>query len=374
MSQTDSTPVEDDEEEKKDTGRRAYFRERVGDADTFTGSFRGVPAHKHGGTQTVKPEDTIGNPDCWCGQVYGHDWPNKSRGAKHPRGDEMTAMADEKPYLNPRDLRAFDRKVVRALCELVNTFGVQYKISGNHVFLIAPHSTGQEIDERLKVSSSRQPENQVKFIERWAVKYVRPAVVEEAVEKLAEQFNDPTKKPHEKAPQKAATPSVAPTPTPKPTAPRGASSQAQETNMTEPEQVDVDNEAPSGYHQHHDSGRTEKETNWWASDTGKHYICKTCGYNHNGSGFAHQAKHNMTDAAKAERVRVSIATADRAVSGRKQRVRNAIKFLAEEYGIPLATDRDATKVQRLERELAAVTAQRDDYAARLELMREAMRA
>lgn len=29
----------------------------------------------------------IAAPGCWCGLPFGHDWPGKSDGAPHPRGD-----------------------------------------------------------------------------------------------------------------------------------------------------------------------------------------------------------------------------------------------------------------------------------------------
>lgn len=39
---------------------------------------------KYAGVATVGAEDTIGSPECWCGEHFGHAWPGKADGAPHP--------------------------------------------------------------------------------------------------------------------------------------------------------------------------------------------------------------------------------------------------------------------------------------------------
>jgi len=293
----------------------------------------------------------------------------------------MSAAANEKPYLNPRDLRAFDRQVVRAMCELVNTYGVEYKISGNHVFLVAPHSTGQEIDERLKVSASRQPENQLKFIERWAEKFVRRAKVEEAAEVLAEKFNDPAKKPRVRAQAKPVATTTTPEPPAPEPAPEPASAPAPGPDRTEP--PSTDGQAPEGYHQHIDS-RRGIETNWWERDGGGKWLCKSCDFTAEGASLRghgpHQVMHLETQEQRSQRSREAGKSRDNEAAAKRARARNAIRWLAEEFDVELA-DKDAGRaareaeklnrqVAKLEAQVAALTVERDEAVAKLEMAKE----
>jgi hypothetical protein len=381
------TTEEEEEEGRKPVGRNAFFA-GVYHADTFSGAFRGVPATKHGGAASVRPEDTIGDEThCWCGQLLGHSWPGKDKGVKHPRGEAMTAATEEKPYLNPRDLKSWDRKVVRALCEIVNTYGVNYRIDRNqmHLFLYAPGSAPGDTEiTKFKASRSRPPEKTLEYLEQWAVKYVRPVEVTKAATVLAKKLNDPTKVRHEKAPQKAATSTPVPEPTeePKPAQdkPEPAPAPTPKPDGAEPLTFQVGVQ-PDGYHQH--LGTKDGEpTNWWESDSAPHrYICKSCGATHKGNGFAHQRLHSMTYEERARATAEASKNRDGDAAGRKQKVRNAIKFLAEEYDIPLATDKDATKTTRLEKEIkrlqsqvAEVSSERDDLKAKLDLMTDLLRS
>lgn len=374
--------VEEEEEELQeshDTGRRAFFA-GVAKADTFTGSFRGVPSIKHGGSVSVRPEDTLGDEEhCWCGQLLGHSWPGKEQGVRHPRGDSMSAAVNEKPRLNPRDIKVYDRRVVRALCELVNTYGVEYRIMKNsHVILIAPNATGKEIDERCKTSPSRAPENQLNMIERWAQKYIRPAKVEEAATVLAEKFNDPSKRSHEKAPVKAEQARVVREPKAEPQA-------AQAKPEAAPAPVPRNAETPpAGFHQHI-SQRLGENSNWWEADEGGHWLCKSCDFEVRGESLRgsgpHQVVHLESAEQRQERSRNAGQARDNERAGKRQRARNAIKFLADEYGIELVDDRQGAKASRevetlerkvakLEAKLAEVTTERDELATKLAMAKE----
>src|SRR6185503_2765459 len=130
----------------------------VHQADSFSGSYRGVKPAPHGGAASVHPEDTIGGSGCWCGQPYGHDWPGKSAGRKHPRQEETTVSATarttEEPRLSGADLgNKWDRRVAKFVCDLVNDFGIRYRIAdGQHLF-----QYGLDDSRPRKVSASRDP-------------------------------------------------------------------------------------------------------------------------------------------------------------------------------------------------------------------------
>jgi hypothetical protein len=394
MPQSDVNPgsTDDEEDDKDHSAQRAFFagvfKERESGGLGYTNAFRGIPLGKHGGQVNVKAEDTLGAEDlCWCGRPQGHSWPGKPK-KPHPRGDEMSAMADDRPYLNPRDLRAFDRKVVRALCALVNEHGVEYRLSkGTAIILIAPHSTGQDLEERLRVSAQRKPEDSLRFIEKWAIRYVRPAKVEEAAATLAERFNDPTKKPHPKKEEGDAVSQSAPESEKAAVAPE-KSAPVQESAEPEiaPEAEDIAAsgavpDPPPGYRQHvdHDGNQTV----WWIKGSGRTatYVCKHDGYTHQGWGFPHARVHSSTPEERAEQSRVAGMRRDNEAAGRRDRARRAIQFLASEYDIPLATGRDATKVTRLEKritqlekQIEEIRTERDNLQARLDLFKEALEA
>lgn len=396
MSQNDPEVEEEEtEEQKKKTGRSVFIAGlHKGEGDTFSGSFRGVPAIPHGGTVTVKHEDVIGNPDCWCGQVYGHDWPGKRQGAPHPRGDEVSAIADEKPYINPRDLKAYDRKVVRAVCALVNEHGVHYRFSGTNVILIASDTCGDDIAERIKVSPARQPENQVKFLEAWAKKYIRPAKVEEAAKVLAEKFNDPAKKVHEKPVldslqettrrrSEAASAAherrrTAPTPTPPPKEPAMPVSapsaptlefkgDAQEDGLDDL----MDDTPPEGFERHYNQDGSESK--FFKKIGADQWKCKDCDYLcttvqqfsghrrvHNQGMFSRKRFIALLTRAASE---VGIDLADYEMHVDAHRVVKSTKGVDT---APLTKE-----VDRLTKELAKVTTERDNLQAWKDLILEA---
>jgi hypothetical protein len=372
-------PDEEQQQDEQDHNtQRAFFagvfREREGALDGFTGAFRGVPPHARGGAQYVQPDDTLGAEDlCWCGQPQGHSWPGKASKRPHPRGDQVSAMADEKPYLNPRDLKAFDRKVVRALCDLVNKYGVEYKMTGGTgIVLIPPHGSHNDVSERLKVSSKRQAEASLRYIEQWAIKHVRPAKMEEALPKLAERFNDPEKKPHpktqkaaepapEKPVEKPATVPSAPAPAVKPEAPQIETSQGSQA-------------PPKGFEQAY-AVSTGEAMNWWVSADQKTWICKECGHTTSDAKTrgGHMRRHSeATDrSTKAQRVQTHIrgiieeADVDLVVYTKAEH-RRLIREQA-----PVVDDRE---VEALRTQLAKVTREREDLQARLDLFREALQA
>jgi hypothetical protein len=375
MSQIDPLLKPDEEEEGSDRNtQRAFFagvfKERETGGLGYTNAFRGLPSRRQGGRQTVKDEDTIGAADlCWCGQPEGHSWPGKPK-KPHPRGDQVSAMADEHPYLNPRDLKAFDRKVARALCALVNEYGVQYRITkGTAVLLIAPHSTGQDLEERLRVSAQRKPEDSLRFIERWATRYVRPAKVEEAAASLAEKFNDPNKKPHPKA-EKPMPPTPAKKPAPAPV--EKAAAPEPEPAPSAP-QVEADGasgpsvfrgDPPEGYEQYF--GSKGEPTNWWKKTDENHWLCKDCTYE--ADTVAGMGGHGRAHSERAARASKAM--------GKQVRVKHLLMKLAEEAGVDLGINSTAQtrKMEALQKKYDAVVAERDDLKARLELIKEGLRA
>lgn len=378
MSDEYVDPFEEEEEDQKQqhvkTGRSAFMA-GVHAADSFTGSYRGVPAVPHGGAASVKLSDIIGTPECWCGEAYGHDWPGKTVGAPHPRGDSaMSAAATDAPHINVTDLRKFDNRVARMIAELVNTYGIRYRLSdGVHVFLY-----GLDGESRpRKVSASRPAERTLGYIEQWVKEFVTPYLVATQAEALAARFNDPTKKVR----TRKTTATVVPEPTPEPAAPQIESSQAQQA--PEPEPTSEGEAPPEGYEQWI-LVKNGEPGNWWKKIGYDEWVCKSCGHRVYGTllgAGSHQRMHTMTAEQRQQASHDAAMGRNAKVEGRRKRAKNAIEFLAEEYDIPLANTKADKKLEAAERrvadleaKLAKVTQDRDEIKARLDLMREALKA
>lgn len=354
MSDEELVPEEDEEQEKHKTGRSAFFA-GVYAADSFTGSFRGVPAPPHGGAMGVRPEDVIGSPGtCWCGQPIGHAWPGKDLGVAHPREEQKMSTTTEEPYLDVRQLRKFDRRVVQMLKELVNTYGVPYRFTGRdgmHLLLYSLGGTGKT----YKVSCSVQPETTLNSLEKWVGKEVTPHLVSRQAEALAAKLNDPEKRPHRPAPAPVAS-----TPTPEPPAPQDPPPAPPEPAPAPTGQPPVPfsgEGAPTGYATWvNKKGETGP---WWKRDGVDEWLCKDCGFvaNEVSAIAGHRRVHNPE-------------------LFQRKRAANYLLKAAEEMGITLSSDAPKLEreVERLTAQLEKVTRERDECKARLDLIREGLRA
>lgn len=358
----------------KNSGRSAFFA-GVHAADGFGGAYRGVKSAPHGGAATVKDEDTLGSGvRCWCGDMFGHDWPGKSAGRKHPREEKQMATAAEvhDDHFDPSLLKSFDKRVARMVGDLANQFGVRVRmIDGSHAMLYPLDSS-----RPFKIAAARPAEQTLDFLEKFAHNHVAPELVGKQVELLAARFNDPTKKRRVRA-VKAV---VAPEPTPDPDGPLDPVE-----DPVQPGSGDVTtSEAPPGYHQHF--SQEGKATNWWESDDGGHWVCKEGDYETTNlqRHAAHQRMHSQTAEERSEQTRKANAARDPNREGKRLRARNAIEMLIEDYDLGRvflqrskvndASPQAEKKIAALEAKLAKITAERDEYKAKLDLMKEAFSA
>jgi len=169
--------------------------------DTYGGAYRGVPAPKRGGQQTVKPDDTIGAVTrCWCGQPVNHDWPGKAGGAKHPKmnGDTMPNTATG---LDRRDLRAWSRVLQDFILHCVNGKGLKYRVTNNSLILYPKDGTTP------MTIAARNSDRQIRQLERWYKEHVEEPEPEKAevtdadLQKLIEAKTDPIEHPTKQQPQ-----------------------------------------------------------------------------------------------------------------------------------------------------------------------------
>jgi len=305
----------------------------------------------------------------------------------------------EETKIDIRDLRKFDRSVSRMVTDLINTYGIRYRIQSDGVHVLL-YPLGEydpsERGARHKVSASRGAVQTLEWLEKWCQKYVAPALVNKQAEMLAARFNDPSKVRRLKAadrPSEPATASVAGVPTP--------ALAAQET-ATSP-----GTQPPAGFEQHY-IGSSGEPSNWWVKIGGGEWRCKSCDYSYKGSQLhaAHQRAHTMTpeelsgsakgvkkgDARlpafeiKTERVtpptnqakttpKVVDGSSAQVKAARTRKIRKAVRMISEATGVDLGdTAMLERKIARLTADLAKATTERDDLKARLDLMREAMRA
>lgn len=205
MSTTSSS--DDNDLEEVEPHRNAFFKDRA--REFFPSAFRGIPAPARGGVQTVTEDDVHGSlTHCWCGQVYGHDWPGKRGGAPHPKAGAM-------PEITRRDLRAYHSTLQTFILQAVNTHGLNYKLKANGLLLFPPDGS------RAVTINARNSETQVRSLVKWWEEHMphlqEPEVKEEskevtpqAVERLAAHVNSPEHpvetKPVKKAAAKPAPP------------------------------------------------------------------------------------------------------------------------------------------------------------------------
>ncbi len=212
-----SVSEEEEETTNKPRGRgNAYFADRERTGDGFTGAYRGVKPVKRGGQQTVQPEDTHGSvEDCWCGQPFGHEWPGKAGGAPHPKG---AGMNDQ---ISAKHLRGYHADLQAFVVTAVNRYGLRHRMKANSLLLYPPDGT----DPRPVYK--RNTDRQIKALGEWWQKHCAPFVTEPEPKKVAEQadlealaaaLNNPDEHPD---PPKVSADPVRP-PAAKPTPPRKA--------------------------------------------------------------------------------------------------------------------------------------------------------
>ena len=193
-----STDNEEEEEETTEETKahgNAYFAgvyDTLDRIDGYGGNYRGVPT-PHGGAQAVHPSDTIGTTLCWCGQKYGHDWPGKKQGLRHPRnplgntdveGATMSTTATR--TLRRRDIRAYHRSLQDWIM-LMQEKGLRLRAGRNSIVVYPPDGTN------AITVYARNSEAQLRSLQQWQAQHVPDGEVD--VKKLAEAINDPTEHP-----------------------------------------------------------------------------------------------------------------------------------------------------------------------------------
>lgn len=240
-----------------------------------------------------------------------------------------------------RELSKFPRPVVKVLTEAINKHQVKHRIlsDGVHLRLYC----GDRDVVPIKVAASRPAEHTLRYLLPWLEENVeswsRREVTEDTVKDLAEALN---------------------------TSPKAA-----------PEPVVERKEPTPGW----ESASHGFETN------GKKVRCTVCGFEREGTSkqglHLHSMKHTNPEAIK-ERAR---SAGENRSLRRKQAVtmrREAVRVLAKQNGlIVIEKDQagDLKEVERLRKEIESLnhkvevlTEQRDDLRARLDLMKEALRA
>jgi hypothetical protein len=159
--------IEDDEEEESKTPGRpnAWWAEHKGDvqdaaaaAATYDGAVTATRQGTHGGEKNVTTATGSINY-CWCGLPYGHDWPGKDQGRKHPKEmSDMTATgATSQQRIERRQLRAYNDDIVDVITEAVNGYHARYRMQKNGIVLFPPDGTqGITLNAR---ASARQVKN-----------------------------------------------------------------------------------------------------------------------------------------------------------------------------------------------------------------------
>lgn len=399
---------EQDDEEETTPGRpNAWWQQqRVG----FSGDFRGVKEPKPG-AQAVTADQIIGDYDtCWCGSPMGHDWPGKANGRKHPKEQQVSAVAVEAevPHIDPKELRGFCDEYKELILMAVNQYGVRYRMANKRdtIVLFPKDKTVQpfSLANRFNTNTNRR-------FQRWFARHVvvaeggalvkdveiivddyeqrsrreekhvsdqeQEAAQEEDVRRLAEALNseehevrERAKKAAPVAAKKAAKKAVpAPPayeiPEPKP--------EVQSTETWVPARRAKDGEIMVGVLT---SGRDS-------------YKCSECDYRATKGDrvvshykTAHDEAHRASMYGDEARLRKAARLAE---TNMRKKITPAVEILMEAMGIEVGNTEEVDKLKAelartsaaLEREIAArqkAETERDDAKARLELMREALRA
>jgi len=369
----------------------------------MAGSVRGRHRPVRGGAKQDLP--TISAGGCWCGLPHNHDWPDKDKGAPHPREEStVTVESTESPQLTMRMMRKFPNGVARMVTKLCNEHGVKWRFTkdGNHVLLYPPMAIDGDANSTrpFKVGSHRPEAQGIKYLETWVENYVQPWLLKQQAEELARKVNDPTKTVRKPAPRPSPAPvaqeptpppPTPPSPAPAPPAPAPDPGGTDPVPFTEGEKMLAagiegarkagrelgqfaaerrkeskglaDNEfatdeAPDGWVGVKDT--RGQAANWWKRPGKNEWMCKDCGeiYTQNTGRGGHQRLHSQ--ATKDSLLRI--------------RTKTHLLGIARDMGIDLSDDKVSKRIARLEADLAKVTQQRDDLQARYDLIKEAMKA
>lgn len=231
--------------------------------------------------------------------------------------------------ITPKDLGKIKRKTATIVCDLVNNYGVEYKTSdGTHVFLY----NGKNGTRPYKIAASRPEESTLHFLYRW----------------IDENVPDWKK-------------------------------------GTEVSKADLEALAKAVSTTEHDDEPDDEPDDGWVEyghglvTNGEVYKCKDCDWSrpvsegrrglHLHHTTAHEKKERAASAKKSGETR-AIRNAQRKIM-----VRQAVIVLAEAQGLHISEEKVDTKtIAKLRAQLEKVTTERDEARARLDLIKEGLRA
>lgn len=388
---------EGEEVETRPRGRpNAWFVEHGGEG--YGGNFRAVPS-PHGGTKHVSTEDILGDIDtCWCGLPADHDWAGKSEGRKHPRKvDGVTAVKaeQEKPRLERRDITGFHKDLQDIMLAAVNEFGVRYRLGAGNagaILLYAPDGSPP-----MRVSPRKADSGFAPTLRRWFIQHVSqdearakkafnslvadpgkvlPALEvaqEDAIRRLAEMVNGP----EHPIPEK---PAEDPVPTPADVAKKAQPAPPADVQVPESEWVTYIN---------HDGNPDDRYQQQDQPDGTKRYRCRHCvgtdkHYEtaHSRGLGGHWRTRHVDDDFWGKEVSAKRVEGNRLTRLRAD-VQAGLELIANAVGMETG---DTDKIRTLEKQVAEYKKkyldiatllteaehERDEYKAKIEIMKEAM--
>lgn len=405
--------------------------------DVFKGEYRAVRLPRSG-PQSVGAEDVQGSYDlCWCGLPEGHDWVGKDRGRKHPRKvDAVTAGKAEQPSVDnrvsKRELNGFDDDVSEIIVAAVNIYGLRYRLTKTGVYLYPkdgspPHLIHKgarprsikamrlwfikHVVELDKVNSSglvRPGNNAADLVANDLERKLKNSLTEDemddAIGQLARELNSPEHQPTVEAPtptkKAVANPRLAHVTSKKAaTPPQSTEARPERVRKergdtmpyaTKPGIVDWRN--PEGqwgpYRRKKDGLLVEGFERMGATNQIRCTQTKAdgspCGWTGTGQAMAgHMLNHDPErreslwgDAAQEKKKRtVYTAHVTEKVQAALDILHEAVGYQPPEPETNTAEVKELTKkVKDLERQMDHLIAERDEVQARLDLMREALRA
>lgn len=259
-------------------------------------------------------------------------------------------MATLETYLDRKDLTKWDKSVADLMLHLVNDLGVRYRAQdANHIFLYGPNGATRP----FKVSASRPGPVQLKYLNDFAGTECAEAEKEWQAKEADRR----------KAPKVPVAPRRVVTATPK----EGllTSGEPELRELTKGRAAYVKKGRGGGVIKHVE---TDGTTLWcrvvgceW---TGDHIVGAVSHYRMNhihGLGGGNPMRKGDTAAVRAERR-----------EKRRAEQREAVLVLAKSVGLTLDGG-DSKKVERLEAQLAKVTAERDEAVGKVKALKEALK-
>lgn len=287
-------PDEEDEEETAvdvaAISRRAWYAGNRAGAESGleSAAFRGVPGVPHGGSQSVKPEDTRGSYEfCWCGLPFDHDWPGKVLGADHPQKDITMSTPDSSapPRIERKQLRGYHADLVDVILTAVNQYGVKYRLTDSRILLFPPDGTAP-----LAISGGSS-NRQRRKLQAWFVRHcvdpsqpikrsesVHREVTPEVVKELAETVDseEHLSKLQEPAKTAKAAPAAPPAPKPAPPAKKAAATPQQPVgDKPQPQVIDPNGEPGEWVPYMYPKGKIPQEPHPYFITNGVQVKCKT---------------------------------------------------------------------------------------------------